>query len=130
MRPFRADAITASARWTSVAGFVPRLGRIEPGGARRADLSLHPARLGAQRVSPRRYPGADPFVDLTKDDGGVAANVSGAECSEASGALLRGATELTYLLYRLNSSTAFVPPNPKLLLITASTRTSRGWFGT
>ena len=35
-----------------------------------------------------------------------------------------------YLLYRLNSSTALVPPNPKLLLITASTRTSRGVFGT
>ena len=25
-----------------------------------------------------------------------------------------------YLLYRLSSSTAFVPPNPKLLVITAS----------
>jgi len=36
----------------------------------------------------------------------------------------------SYLLYRLNSSTAFVPPNPKLLLMTASTRTSRGLLGT
>ena len=36
----------------------------------------------------------------------------------------------TYLLYRLSRSTAFVPPNPKLLLITASTRISRGVFGT
>jgi hypothetical protein len=36
----------------------------------------------------------------------------------------------SYFVYRFRTSTAFVPPNPKLLLITASTRTSRAVLGT
>ena len=92
----------------------------------RSRLDLRPRWIPQSRRSSRGPPDHAP---------GVAA---GASClSEHGGSAPHGPTRATmrtasrsYLLYRLNSSTAFVPPNPKLLLITASTRTSRGLFGT